>query len=673
MELDHKTLNKLAFQFVWLLREDLRKGAPAEQIPSPFFGQWWLLQGRSEYPAWDNLKEADRISLSKLSVPFKLGQMDLTLPKAFSLITQLRADVREKFTVNGKLDSLSLAGWFFMLGIKEHALEVIITDDLIRMLDRSLPVNDFSFVDAKNLDREPIPALTVLMRIVWQLLDSDIQKNMSLDNAKSRERFILWFFCIASKLYSLAPMVAERWKCWLQQDQLIHVESGIAVPRFAIYDYRLRTDLKEQFDIDNVKGAEGLLTWSKEALAAEGEWSWLNQSQIQENSKSPVVVSVPLKQKPFGVNLYGFAFGELGIGEDLRMAVAVCESAGIPYRVVNINAGQGLRQGDSALTQHVENSITQAPYAINIFCLPAFDMVSRIFLKMGAEIFEDHYNIGWWPWELGTWPKSWGQVFDLVDEVWSGSSFSLETYQKHTLKPCFLMPLAASVERGKTYARKHFGLPKTPFLFLYVFDFNSSLSRKNPHALVEAFKLSFTASDRSVGLVLKIMNVSDDDSRWLEFKALCAADSRIHILNKTMDRPEVLGLIKVCDAYVSPHRAEGFGRTLAEAMLFGKPVVATNYSGNVDFMEPSLTLPVNYELVSVSTGDYHFVESGDGAVWAEPSVGHLAEQMHEAKLFSKNAEKINALTSYANREFSVEKTAQLLKARLSQIQTQLTT
>ena len=103
-----------------------------------------------------------------------------------------------------------------------------------------------------------------------------------------------------------------------------------------------------------------------------------------------------------------------------------------------------------------------------------------------------------------------------------------------------------------------------------------------------------------------------------------------------MDRGEVLALINVCDAYVSPHRAEGFGRTLTEAMLLGKPVVATNYSGNAFYMNPEVTFPVDYELVPVKQGDYHFVEDEDGAVWANPSITHLASQMQAAMTASKD-------------------------------------
>jgi glycosyltransferase involved in cell wall biosynthesis len=483
---------------------------------------------------------------------------------------------------------------------------------------------------------------------------------------------------VAVKQYPIAPLLSPRWKHWLIQDVSVDGNSTPAVPRFALYEQQFNPELKKQFPLETPNGLNGLVAWSKKALSNSAEWAWLkhHKSNAEKKLGDEKVISsseneLLANKKVFGINLFGFAFGELGIGEDLRMAVAVCEAAKVPYRVININAGATLRQADEQLKQEVADSVNQAPYAINLFCMPAFDMVSRIFLKMGPEVFQNHYNIGWWPWELSVWPKAWKSVFELVDEVWAGSQFTLNTYQKNTLKPCFHMPLAVSVDRAKTYTRKHFGLHKNSFTYLYVLDFNSSLKRKNPISLINAFQQAFSISDKSVALIFKVMNVQAQNPDWLEFKELCGADPRIKILDQTMDRPEVLGLIQICDAYVSPHCAEGFGRTLAEAMLFGKPVIATNYSGNVDFMNPKYTFPVNYQLVSVTEGDYHFVEADDQAEWAQISITELAQQMAAARESAKRPEYCEDLKLFAKSQFDIDIAAKLLKSRVAQIKKQL--
>lgn len=139
-----------------------------------------------------------------------------------------------------------------------------------------------------------------------------------------------------------------------------------------------------------------------------------------------------------------------------------------------------------------------------------------------------------------------------------------------------------------------------------------------------------------------------------------------------MDRGEILALIQVCDAYVSPHRAEGFGRTLTEAMLLGKPVIATNYSGNAFYMNPQVTFPVDYDLVPVKRGDYHFVEDEDGAQWASVSISHLASQMQAAMAASKDPQFKANLLAYAQQTFAPKRTGLLMRARLELIKTMLT-
>jgi glycosyltransferase involved in cell wall biosynthesis len=130
-----------------------------------------------------------------------------------------------------------------------------------------------------------------------------------------------------------------------------------------------------------------------------------------------------------------------------------------------------------------------------------------------------------------------------------------------------------------------------------------------------------------VGLVLKTMNTKPDNPEWLAFLKECQSDKRIQLITDTLERSEVLGLINTCDAYVSLHRAEGFGRTLAEAMMLGKPVIATNYSGNVDFMHIYQDLTVGYQLIPISDSDYQWVSGVDNAYWAEAKISEASQKM----------------------------------------------
>jgi len=97
---------------------------------------------------------------------------------------------------------------------------------------------------------------------------------------------------------------------------------------------------------------------------------------------------------------------------------------------------------------------------------------------------------------------------------------------------------------------------------------------------------------------------------------------RITIIETTLSGNEVANLIRCSDCFVSLHRSEGFGRGPAEAMFFGKPVIATGWSGNMDYMWPGTAFPVRYTLVPVGRGAY---PCADGQVWAEPDVAHAAQ------------------------------------------------
>jgi glycosyltransferase involved in cell wall biosynthesis len=232
------------------------------------------------------------------------------------------------------------------------------------------------------------------------------------------------------------------------------------------------------------------------------------------------------------------------------------------------------------------------------------------------------------------------------------------------------MPLPASVARVKPLSastRRVLGLPARSFLFLYVFDFNSYLARKNPFAALEAFSHAFPAGDDSVALVLKTMNSNPRNAVWKRFVRECKADPRIVLIDKTLDRGEVLGLIQACDAYLSLHRSEGFGRTLAEAMLFGKPVVGTNFSGNVDFLTAKTGFPVKWKRQAVLADEYPFVTEADAAWWAEPDIADAARQMRAARVAVKDKSFAARVKHYAENQFAPERIGKLMLERVTAI------
>jgi hypothetical protein len=159
-------------------------------------------------------------------------------------------------------------------------------------------------------------------------------------------------------------------------------------------------------------------------------------------------------------------------------------------------------------------------------------------------------------------------------------------------------------------------------VFAFIFDFHSFAERKNPLAAVHAFKRAFGPKDNA-RLVIKCVNGHVAEAQLAELQA-AAQGSRIDIHCGYWPVQQVRDLMAAADAYVSLHRGEGTGLTLSDAMAHGKPVIATGWSGNTDFMNVSNSYPVDYRLVQLERDVGPYLA---GETWAEPSVEHAAELM----------------------------------------------
>lgn len=457
----------------------------------------------------------------------------------------------------------------------------------------------------------------------------DLRRAFDIASPVGQWDAVAWFYVVGVRELGLAPFLDTATRVALNAPAF--AEPGLQPSWLMVLLWRMQPSLQKAFDLDAPAGRLGLMQWFAQQGAVQFGLKPLLGTRAAPATAGPAGAGrFDAAGAPFGVNLVGFAFGELGIGEDLRMAAQACEAADIPFKVLNINPGQHLRQADRLVAPHVVDDAAGLPHAVNIFCLTGFDTL-RAYAERGPALFEGRRNIGWWPWELPVWPGRWSAAFSVVDEIWAATRFTQEMFEGATDRPVTLMPLPVSVARMKKTSRRALGLPARRFLFLYVFDFNSYLARKNPLAVIDAFQRAFPAGDDSVGLVLKTMNSRGDNPVWEAFTQRCAADARIVLLQRTLDREVVLGLVDACDAYVSLHRSEGFGRTMAEAMLLGKPVVGTGFSGNADFLTKDTGYPVKWRKRPVAVGEYPFVEDADGAWWAEPDVGHAARQMRAAR------------------------------------------
>jgi len=323
---------------------------------------------------------------------------------------------------------------------------------------------------------------------------------------------------------------------------------------------------------------------------------------------------------PEGINLYGYAKGELGIGEDVRSIAHVLAQQEIPFCIVNVAPGKNVSCRDQSVVRWLRD---EPLYKVNLFCITGIEQ-TRLMCEMGSSWFTGRYNIGLWPWELPRWPTSWHHAWNQVQEIWGISQYTAGAYREAPV-PVRPMPLPVIKGRVASLVRDDFGLPDDTYLFVFSFDYNSSLARKNPEGVLEAFRRAFPdRRDKSVGLVVKISHADKQDRHWRKLARQASNDDRIHIIDRTLRKSEVMALYRACNCFVSLHRAEGFGRAIAEAQLLGLDVIATGFSGNLDFCHPSSTRLVRYRLRPLEEGEYFH---GEGQHWAEPDLSHAAELM----------------------------------------------
>ena len=333
-----------------------------------------------------------------------------------------------------------------------------------------------------------------------------------------------------------------------------------------------------------------------------------------------------------GVNLIGYAKHALGIGEDLRSTVYALNSMKINTAIINFQPGLDKSREENTLENRIQK---EHLYKTTILCMTAEENI-RYVMNEGITNLKDKYVIGYWPWELPNWPKSWIWAFDFVNEIWVSSNHIKESVVKETDKPVKVMPLCVDQEGYKIFQqtheeriinRKSFNLNLDAIYICYSFDQNSYIDRKNPLDAIKAFQMAFppyplNEVNNNVKLIIKTYPHKNISWEWQFLKEISKYDRRVEIIEKNMSRVELLSFYGCCDIFLSLHRAEGYGRCLAEALQLGLDLIATDWSGNKDFCKGDLYYPVPYKLIPLKPLEYPYWQ---GQFWAEPDIYSAAK------------------------------------------------
>ncbi len=322
----------------------------------------------------------------------------------------------------------------------------------------------------------------------------------------------------------------------------------------------------------------------------------------------------------FGVKLVGYFAAVSGVGQSIRGCASALAAAEIPFSVDDLACAKKSPQNPSGKTG--ANRQAESRYPINLFHVNADSIVPAL-AAMPPSDWQGRYNIGFWHWEMPRLPEKFAPSYENLDEVWTCSNFVRDAITELRDVPVSVIPHPVSPPNRLKSSREDFGLPSRRFLFLAMCDFFSYAERKNPFAAIRAFA-ELDAEKLGIGLVVKVLNSYWDSRAALKIEAMVKDLPYCYVLDETLTREQVWNLQYSCDSFVSLHRSEGFGLGIAEHMALGKPVVATNWSGNVDMMTAENSCPVDYRLVELqeNLGPYE-----KGGIWAEPDIFHAASFM----------------------------------------------
>ena len=370
-------------------------------------------------------------------------------------------------------------------------------------------------------------------------------------------------------------------------------------------------------------------------------------------------ISIPnLGRDLNGIDHLGFFSAEHGVGEAARQLAGTLRGVDVDVSTINYTDTES-RLGHPFVCDN------ESRHKVLLTSINADQMLAAQHI-MGADFFRDRYVIGQWFWELESAPDWYQPAYQFVNELWAPTRFIESMLRRsvpdHVTVTYTPLPVVAPVVDA-SLNRAHYGLDNR-FMFLFAFDFMSVMKRKNPLGLIEAFRRAFAPGEGPM-LVMKAINGDKrpHDRALLQESAAQHAD--IVILDEYLTRAETSTLTSLADCYVSLHRSEGLGLTISEAIALGVPVIATGYSGNLDFMTDANAniVPMHRVKVGDDAGGYSPI-----AVWAEPSLDEAAALMrrvYENHGFAK--EKARRAQSEILNAFTVERSGAIMKNRLEQI------
>jgi glycosyltransferase involved in cell wall biosynthesis len=390
------------------------------------------------------------------------------------------------------------------------------------------------------------------------------------------------------------------------------------MPEYSNLEYSClekRIDLKYNFDVFDSNTLSNLKKW----LNQYG----LNELKLRKQIRQ-VKFSQKIDEKKF--NIISLNSDYSGVGISANNFIDFFKSNNKLNGIAKLNFSTSLKpkeKFDKAYNPPIQLK------GKNIFFVNG-DLMRAASHRFTKQNFKDCYKIGYWAWEMENLNPTWQDGLNFIDEIWCPSNFTAESISKMTTKPIKVVPIPVDYHLVKKAAGNSSvsKLIKMKPYFLFMFDYLSDIERKNVINLIKIFK-SFEKLKDAPKLVIKTVNsdLNPESVRSVR-RQLGSASKNIVVIDKKISKLEIRELIENALFYLSIHRSEGFGMTLAESMLLGTPVICTGYSGNLDFTNKENSILIDYKLTKpkpAASSIYRF----QGAFWSEPDVSQTREIVKE--------------------------------------------